>query len=306
AQPQAAPTPAEAAGRVKISPLARKLADEKMIDLSRLKGSGPGGRIVKRDIEEYAPAAEPAAAEPTAQAKAASRPSPAFVSGETREVPLSLMRKTIAKRLVESKTTAPHFYLTVDVDMKPAADFRAALNAPGEVKISFNDIVVKACALALRQHPEVNASFTPEKILLHGAIHVGVAVAIEDGLITPVIRNADMKGLGQISAETKEMAGRAREKKLKPEEFTGGTFTVSNLGMYGIESFSAIINPPEGAILAVGAIADVPVVEDGRLTIGSRMKLTLSVDHRVVDGAAGARFLQTLRKYLEHPTMLAL
>ncbi|HLP15786.1 MAG TPA: pyruvate dehydrogenase complex dihydrolipoamide acetyltransferase [Bacteroidota bacterium] len=285
-------------GRMKISPLARKLADEKNIDLSQLQGSGPGGRIIKRDIEQYAPAAQTASAP-------APRPAP-IAQGETKEIPLSLMRKTIAKRLVESKVTAPHFYLTVEADMKPATDFRTMLNETGEVKISFNDLIVKASALALRKHPEVNATFTPEKILQYGSVHVGVAVAIDDGLITPVIRNADLKGLAGISAETKELAGRAREKKLKPEEFTGGTFTVSNLGMFDVENFAAIINPPEGAILAIGSILEKPVVENGAIVVGSRMKMTLSCDHRVVDGAVGARFMQTLKKYLEHPAMLAL
>jgi pyruvate dehydrogenase E2 component (dihydrolipoamide acetyltransferase) len=295
AQPAAEAAPRES-DRVKISPLARKLAEEKQIDLSQLSGTGPSGRIVKRDIESYVPAPQ-----------AASAPRPvAFAAGETKEIPLSLMRKTIAKRLVESKVTAPHFYLTVEADMKEAIAFRASLNASGDVKISYNDIIVKAAALALKKHPEVNSTFTPEKIVQYGAVHVGVAVAIDEGLITPVVRNTDMKGLAQISLETKELAGRAREKKLKPEEFTGGTFTISNLGMFDVENFAAIINPPEGAILAVGSILEKPVVEGGQIVVGSRMKMTLSCDHRVVDGATGARFMQTLKKYLEHPSMLAL
>jgi pyruvate dehydrogenase E2 component (dihydrolipoamide acetyltransferase) len=297
--PAAVAEASQASGKAKISPLARKLAAEKKIDLSQLTGSGPGGRIVKRDIESFVPAAAPTAA----AVPQAPRP---IAAGETKEIPLSLMRKTIAKRLVESKVTAPHFYLTVEADMKPVVAFRTSINATGDVKISFNDIIVKAAALALRKHPDVNATYTPEKIIQYGAVHVGVAVAIDDGLITPVIRNTDQKGLAVISAETKELAGRAREKKLKPEEFSGGTFTISNLGMYDVENFAAIINPPEGAILAVGSIVEKPVVEDGAIVIGHRMKMTLSCDHRVVDGAAGARFMQTLKKYLEHPPMLAL
>ncbi len=293
--PAAPQAPAGEPGRTKISPLAKKIADGMNIDISLVAGSGPGGRIVKRDVEGFtAPAAVPAAAVRT------------IVAGETKEIPLTLMRKTIAKRLVESKVTAPHFYLTVEADMKPAVEFRMSINAAEESKISFNDIIVKAAALALRRHPEVNATFTPEKIIQYGAVHVGVAVAIEDGLITPVLRNTDLKGLAEISAETKALAVRAREKKLKPEEFTGGTFTISNLGMYDVENFAAIINPPEGAILAVGSIVEKPVVEQGAIVVGRRMKMTLSCDHRVVDGAAGARFMQTLKKILEHPAMLAL
>jgi pyruvate dehydrogenase E2 component (dihydrolipoamide acetyltransferase) len=298
---EAAPVPAQAqpvvipTGRIRISPLAKKIAEGKNIDVTLVAGSGPGGRIVKKDVESFtAPAAAPAAAVR------------AIVSGETKEIPLTLMRKTIAKRLVESKVTAPHFYLTVEADMKPAVAFRASLNTGSDVKISFNDIIVKAAALALRRHPDVNATFTAEKIIQYGAVHVGVAVAIDDGLITPVLRNTDLKGLAEISAETKELAARAREKKLKPEEFTGGTFTISNLGMYDVENFAAIINPPEGAILAIGSIVEKPVVESGAIVVGQRMKMTLSCDHRVVDGATGARFMQTLKKILEHPAMLAL
>ena len=295
AAPTPAPVQAPESGRTKISPLAKKIAEVKNIDVSLVAGSGPGGRIVKRGIENYTvPVSAPVGA------------ARMVASGETREIPLTLMRKTIAKRLVESKVTAPHFYLTVEADMKPAIAFRASANAAGDVKISFNDIIVKAAALSLRRHPEVNATFTPEKIIQYGAVHVGVAVAIDDGLITPVIRNADLKGLAEISGETKELAGRAREKKLKPEEFTGGTITISNLGMYDVENFAAIINPPEGATLAVGSILEKPVVENGAIVVGKRMKMTLSCDHRVVDGAMGARFMQTLKRILEHPAMLAL
>ena len=216
------------------------------------------------------------------------------------------MRKTIAKRLVESKTTAPHFYLTYEVDMKRAIDLRASLNSSGDVKVSFNDIIVRACAFALRNHPKVNSSFAGDKIIQHGAINVGVAVAIDDGLITPVIRNTDMKSLFEIASESKELAAKAREKKLKPDEFSGGTFTVSNLGMLGVEEFAAIINPPEAAILAVGAITEKPVVENGQIVAGHRLKLTLSCDHRVVDGAVGAEFMQEVKLILENPWKLAL
>ena len=216
------------------------------------------------------------------------------------------MRKTIAKRLVESKTTAPHFYLTYEVDMKRAIDLRASLNSSGDVKVSFNDIIVRACAFALRNHPKVNSSFAVDKIIQHGAINVGVAVAIDDGLITPVIRNTDMKGLFEIASESKELAAKARDKKLKPDEFSGGTFTVSNLGMLGVEEFAAIINPPEAAILAVGAITEKPVVENGQIVPGHRLKLTLSCDHRVVDGAVGAEFMQEVKLILENPWKLAL
>jgi pyruvate dehydrogenase E2 component (dihydrolipoamide acetyltransferase) len=216
------------------------------------------------------------------------------------------MRKTIAKRLVESKTTAPHFYLTYDVDMKRAMDLRASINSDADVKISYNDIIIRACALALRNHPKVNSSFAIDKIIQHGAINVGVAVAIEDGLITPVIRNTDMKSLFEIAGESKELAAKAREKKLKPEEFSGGTFTVSNLGMYDVEEFAAIINPPEAAILAVGTIVEKPVVENGQIVLGHHLRLTLSCDHRVVDGAVGAPFMQEVKLILENPWKLAL
>jgi pyruvate dehydrogenase E2 component (dihydrolipoamide acetyltransferase) len=223
-----------------------------------------------------------------------------------QEIPLSLMRKTIAKRLVESKNTAPHFYLTYDIDMKRAIEFRASLNALPGVKVSFTDMIVKACAMALRKHPGVNATFAGDRIVQHGEIHVSMAVAIDEGLITPVIRNADAKGLEEISNESKELAARAREKKLKPEEFSGGTFSISNLGMYGVDEFTAIINPPESAILAVGAIVGRPVEENGQVVVGQRMKITLSCDHRVIDGEVGARFMQDLKQMLEHPASLAL
>jgi pyruvate dehydrogenase E2 component (dihydrolipoamide acetyltransferase) len=216
------------------------------------------------------------------------------------------MRKAIARRLAESKFTSPHFYETVDIDMKRSIEARVALNELSEVKISFNDFVVKACAAALRRHPAINSSWQGDKIVQHGDVHVAVAVAIDDGLITPVIKHTDKKGLAQISRETKDLAGRARDKKLQPDEFEGSTFTISNLGMFGIEEFTAIINPPNAAILAVGAIRDVPVVENGMVVPGKRMKVTLSSDHRLVDGATAAEFLNSVRTFLENPTTMLL
>jgi pyruvate dehydrogenase E2 component (dihydrolipoamide acetyltransferase) len=297
-QAQAAPAYAPVStgggdGRIKVSPLAKAIAAQNKIDLHSISGSGPMGRIVKKDLE-------------TSLSKLSGRPSRQYAPGTTQEFPVSLMRKTIAKRLVESKTTAPHFYLTYDVDMKRTIDFRNSLNTGGDVKVSFNDIIVKACAYALRNHPKVNSTFTPDKIIQHGAINVGVAVAIDDGLITPVIRNTDMKNLFEIAGESKELAAKAREKKLKPDEFSGGTFTVSNLGMLGVEEFAAIINPPEAAILAVGAITEQPVVENGQVVVGHRLKLTLSCDHRMVDGAVGAEFMQEVKSNLENPWKLVL
>ena len=279
--------------RMKASPLAKAIAEQNKIDLTSISGSGPMGRIVKKDLE-------------SALTRGASRSPHAYVPGTSTEIPLSMMRKTIAKRLVESKTTAPHFYLTYDVDMKRAMDLRASVNSDGNVKISYNDIIVRACAFALREHPKVNSTFAIDKIIQHGAINVGVAVALDDGLITPVIRNADMKTLFEIASESKELAAKARAKKLKPEEFSAGTFTVSNLGMYGVEEFAAIINPPEGAILAVGTIVEKPVVENGQIVLGHRLRLTLSCDHRVVDGAVGAQFMQEVKLILENPWKLAL
>lgn len=293
--PVTAPASTPAAGtRVKASPLAKRIAEENAIDIAAIAGSGPLGRVVKRDVESRLGGAVPAAA-PTVTASAASR-----------EIPLSMMRRTIAKRLLESKTTIPHFYLTAEVSMKKAMEFRASLNNGGDVKISFNDLVVKAAAAALHQNPKANSSFAGDRIIEHGRVDVSIAVAVDEGLITPVLRNADRKGLAQISAETKELAAKARDGKLKPEEFTNGTFTVSNLGMYDVESFAAIINPPEGAILAVGSIRAVPVVENGQVVAGHTMKVTLSCDHRVIDGAVGAQFLQSFKRTLENPALLAL
>jgi len=282
-------------GRIKASPLARKMAEDKGIDLKKVKGSGPDGRIVKRDIESY----EPKEAEKPAAAVA-------FDSEESKDVKISQMRKVIAKRLSESKFTNPHFYETVDIDMEGAIDARAKLNEVSDVKISFNDIVVKACAAALRRHPAVNSSWLDDVIRKHGDVHVAVAVAIDEGLMTPVIRHTDKKNLRQISAETKELAGLARDRKLQPEQMEGSTFTISNLGMFGIEEFTAIINPPNACILAVGAIRDVPVVKNGEVVPGKRMKVTLSSDHRIVDGAKAAEFLNTVRQMIENPLSMLL
>ncbi len=279
--------------RLKASPLAKKIAQENNIDLKSLIGSGPQGRIVKADVQSMV-------------GKSSSMPRKILAPLVTKEIPLSMMRKTIAKRLVESKTTIPHFYLTVEMNMKRAIDFRTSLNEITGTKISYNDIVMKAVALALRENPKANSSFMGDKIIHHGRIDVSVAVAVDEGLITPVIRNTDQKTLSEISVETKELAKRARENKLKPEEFTNGTFTVSNLGMYDIENFAAIINPPEGAILAVGAIVEKPVVENGQIVVGHTMKVTMSCDHRVVDGAIGAQFLQSFKRIIENPLMLVL
>lgn len=280
-------------GRIKASPLAKKMAEDKGIDLSQVEGSGPEGRIIKRDIEDYKPAVKEA-------------PSVQYTSEEDEDIKISQMRKTIARRLAESKFTNPHFYETIDIDMEHAIQARNRLNEISDVKISFNDIVVKACAAALRKHPYVNSSWMDDVIRQHGDVNIAVAVAIEEGLMTPVIDHADKKNLRQISAETRELAGLAKDRKLQPEQMEGSTFTVSNLGMFGIEEFTAIINPPNVCILAVGAIRDVPVVKDGEVVPGKRMKVTLSSDHRVVDGAKAADFLNTLRELLENPLSMLL
>jgi pyruvate dehydrogenase E2 component (dihydrolipoamide acetyltransferase) len=298
-----APTvPVATGGRVKASPLARRLAEEMGVDLSSVAGSGPAGRIVKRDVEA-AKAAGVSASAPAAVA--AWTPNEA----EYEDVPTSQMRKTIAKRLVTSIGPVPTFYLTMDIDMARVMEARKSINAMLEReggKISINDIVLKAVAGALRQHPNCNAQWQDGFIRRFNAIHIGVAVAVEDGLITPIVRNAHLKGLAQIGSEVKELAGRAREKKLMPDEYTGATFSVSNLGMFGIHEFTAIINPPESAILAVGGIEETPVVVNGEVVVRPRMRITMSCDHRVVDGAQGSRFLQTLKGMLEEPTAILL
>jgi len=290
-------------GRVKASPVARRLAADEGVQLSSIRGSGPGGRIVKRDVEEAVKSAPAASAEPSAPAFA-----PRFTAPESqedyRDLPLSQMRKAIAKRLVESIGPVPHFFLTIDVDMTRAVQARTKVNAllePEKVKISFNDIVLKATAIALRRHPECNAHWGGDHVRQFHRVHLGVAVAIEDGLITPIIRDAHLKGLAEIALEVRELAGRARQKKLKPEEYTGATCSVSNLGMFGIEHFTAVINPPEAAILAVGALEERAVVVEGEVRVQPRMKITMSCDHRVIDGAQAAAFLKTLRAILEEP-----
>lgn len=318
-----APAPPGPAGRVKASPLARAMANQRNIPLHTVAGTGPGGRVVKRDIDAYVtgalgipvPMAEPVGAPRIATTAGIARPAaavpslasaapapPGVVPGQ--EIPLSSMRRTIAKRLVESKFSAPHFYLSMEVDMGPAVELREQLQRGENVKISFNDLVVKACAKSLVRFPLVNASWAGDKILTHAAVHVGVAVAVPDGLITPVVRDADRKSVLDISREVKDLASRARDRKLRPDEYVGSTFTISNLGMYDVAQFTAIINPPESAILAVGTVRKEAVVAGEAIRIGHRMTLTLSCDHRVVDGALGAQFLGELRRLLENPASL--
>jgi len=300
--PEAAPVQVATDGSLKASPLARKLAAEKGVDLSMLKGSGDHGRIVKRDVDSFNPAIH-TSPQPGVSATAAPA-APAGVENYT-DYPVSQMRKVIAKRLSESKFTAPHFYITMDIDMDNAIAARKAMNASGDVKISFNDLVVKATALALKKHPAVNSSWMGDFIRVNDHVHIGVAVAIEDGLLVPVLRHADQMALSHISAIVKDLAGKAKDKKLQPADWEGNTFTISNLGMFGVEEFTAIVNPPDAGILAVGGIKQVPVVKDGQVVPGNVMKVTLSLDHRVADGASGAAFLQSLKAYLENPvTML--
>lgn len=283
----AVPAPAAAPGaRVKASPLARRMAAERGVDLSHVQGSGPGGRIVVRDLEGAVP--EPA-------------PVP-LAAGGYEDIELSQMRKTIARRLVESIGPIPHFFLTAEADMDRASDARDALNArDASPRISYNDIILKVVAAALLQHRECNAWWMDGTIRYFDEVHLSMAVAIDDGLITPVIRNAHLKSLREIAVETRELAGRARERKLTPEEYTGGTFSVSNLGMFEIDQFTGIINPPEAGLLAVGTIFEKPVVDDGELVVSKRMRITMSCDHRVIDGATGARCLQTIKRMLENP-----
>jgi len=301
------------------SPLARRMAQEMGLDLNRITGSGPAGRIVRQDVERAAalavgtraaraPEAGGAGAIPPAPAPALPRrPVPALTGPEFYDEPLSSMRKVIATRLVQSKAPVPHFYLTIEVDMRRANELRESAKALNpELGLSYNDIILKACAAGLELHPHVNASFQGEAIRYYRRIHLGVAVSIEEGgLITPVIRNCQGKSLQDISQEARDLIARARSRKLTPDEYTGATFTLSNLGMMGIEEFSAVINPPEGAILAVGAVAEKAVVVKGQVEVGLRCRMTLSCDHRVVDGATGAKFLQTLKQILENPVYLA-
>lgn len=294
-------------GRIKASPLAKKLAQDKGIDLAQVEGSGEGGRIVKRDIDEFKPQEQPQKASPAAQAQgelASAGEAPKDLQYE--EVSISQMRKTIARRLSESKFTAPHFYLTIDIDMDEAIQARKKINELSEAKISYNDLVVKSCAVALGQHPAVNSSWAGDKIRRNHDINIGVAVAVEEGLLVPVVRHADQKGLTAINTQVKELAGKARDKKLQPEEWEGNTFTISNLGMFGIKEFTAIINAPDSCILAVGGIRQEPVVKDGAVVPGNTMSVTLSCDHRVVDGATGAAFLQTVKGIMESPLNMLL
>ncbi len=294
-----------AGGRINISPLAKKMASEKGIDISTVKGSGDNGRIVKKDIENYQPSAAPAQTASTAVSAPAAQVAVNFVAGETTETPNSQMRNIIAKRLAESKFTAPHYYLMVEINMDKAIEARKELNSLPDTKVSFNDMVIKATALALRKHPQINSSWAGDKIIHHGNINVGVAVAVPDGLVVPVLKNTDFMTYNQISASVKDMASRAKTKALKANEMEGSTFSISNLGMFGIETFTSIINQPNSCILSVGAIIEKPVVKNGQIVVGNTMKLSLACDHRVVDGATGAQFLQTLRTYLESPlTML--
>jgi pyruvate dehydrogenase E2 component (dihydrolipoamide acetyltransferase) len=305
-------TPSTTNGRVFASPLAKKIAADKGIDLAQINGSGDNGRIVKRDVENYQPAAitTTAASVSTSEgtASTAAIAPIALPVGEegSEEVKNSTMRKVIAKRLSESKFSAPHYYLTIEVDMDNAKASRGQINGLPDIKVSFNDMVLKACAMALKKHPQVNTSWNGDTTRYNHHVHMGVAVAVDEGLVVPVLKFADQMSLTQIGASVKDLAGRARTKKIKPDEMEGSTFTVSNLGMFGILEFTSIINQPNSAILSVGAIVEKPVVKNGEVVPGSTMKVTLACDHRTVDGATGAQFLQTLRAYLENPvTMLA-
>ncbi len=298
--------------RIFISPLAKKIAEEKGINIAQVKGSGENGRIVKSDIENFTPSAASAPqteSQPAATQEATAPAVKTFVpAGETstEEIKNSQMRKIIAKRLSESIFTAPHFYLTIEVAMDEAMRSRATINTIPDTKVSFNDMVIKACAMALKKHPKVNSQWKEDAITINHHVNIGVAVAVEDGLVVPVLRFADQMSLSQIGGNVKDVAGRAKTKKLQPNEMEGSTFTVSNLGMFGISEFTSIINQPNSAILSVGAIEEKPVVRNGQIVVGNTMKVTLACDHRTVDGATGAQFLQTLRQYLENPvTMLA-
>lgn len=306
--PAAAPVVQEG-GRIFASPLARQIAKEKGIDLGQVKGTGENGRIVKSDVEQFTPASVAAPSAPVAAATAAVPAVKPFVpagSEFAEQIKNSQMRKTIARRLSESIFTAPHFYLTIEVAMDEAMKSRGVINSVPDTKVSFNDMVIKACAMALKKHPKVNSQWSDEAITINHHVHIGVAVAVEDGLVVPVVRFTDQMTLSQIGNAVKDLAGKARNKKLQPSEMEGSTFTVSNLGMFGITEFTSIINQPNSAILSVGAIIQKPVVRDGQIVVGHTMKVTLACDHRTVDGATGAEFLQTLRTFLENPvTMLA-
>ena len=284
------------ADRLKASPLAKAMAKESGIDIASIKGTGDQGRIVRRDVE--------AAIETGGSEAPAVSVAPVFGQESYEEVNISQMRKTIARRLAESKFSAPHFYLTIEINMGRASDARQRILEMSGEKVSFNDMVVKACAMALRKHPAVNSSWMGDKIRRNHHIHVGVAVAVSEGLLVPVIRHTDLKSMTQINAEVKVLAAKAKDKKLQTDEMQGNTFTISNLGMFGIEEFTAIINPPDACILAIGAIIEKPIIQNGQVVAGKMMKVTLSCDHRVVDGATGAQFLQTVKQYLEEPMMM--
>ncbi len=283
-------------GRVFASPLAKKMAEEKGIDINAIAGSGENGRIVKRDVENFKGSA--------ASVGATAVSNSIFGKESFEEIPVSQMRKTIAKRLGESKFSAPHFYLTMEINMDNAVAARARINEYAEVKVSMNDIIVKAASIALRKHPQVNSSWLGDKIRFNHHIHIGVAMAVEEGLLVPVVKFADHKSLSQISAEVKTYSEKAKTKKLQPADWEGNTFTISNLGMFGIEEFTAIINPPDACILAVGSVKETVIVEKGQMRAGQVMKVTLSCDHRVVDGVVGSKFLQTLKELLEEPVKL--
>ncbi len=300
-------------GRVRASPLAKRIAREQGIDLSIVPGSGPGGRVIRRDLAAVAATAGSTAAKPTSvspvspppESRKAEAPSPPFAEFEERE--LSPMRRTIATRMAQSMANAPHFYLTTEVAMDRAMELRDSIQAQApDLMVTFTDMIVKAAAMALARHPAINASFMGDRIRFYSRVHIGIAVALEDGLITPVLRGCDRKSLAQIAKESRELIERARSRKLKPDEYAGGTFTISNLGMFEIEEFTAIINPPEAAVLAIGSIQAKPVVEDGRIGTSHRMRMTLSCYHRVIDGATGAKFLQELKRLLEQPLQLVL
>lgn len=282
-----APIVTDTPSHIRISPLAKKLAQERNINIGHVKGSGDFGRIVKRDIDQHHTGFQPA-----------------MQIESFQDIPVSQMRKTIARRLSESKFSAPHFYLTMDIDMDELIKARNVINEISSVKISFNDLVIKAASASLQKHPAINSSWLNENIRYNKHIHIGVAIAVEEGLVVPVLRFANTKSLSAIASEVKSYAEKAKTKKLQPQDFTGNTFTISNLGMFGIDEFTAIINTPDACILAVGSIRQEPVVKNNQITIGNRMKVTLSCDHRVVDGATGAQFLQTLKKYLENPVLL--
>jgi len=290
-------TPSNATdGHLKASPLAKRLALENKIELRSIAGSGPQGRIIKRDIDPLVDGKKPMSSKVLAS----------IIPGGHRDVELSLIRKTIAKRMQESKQTVPHFYVTVEIDMDPAMSFREQLNAAVDSKISFTDILVKAAASTLMQHPNINATYLANTMRQFGEAHIAVAVALDEGLVTPVLRNCEQKTILQINSELHDLAERARSRKLKPEEYQGATFTISNLGMFGVEDFVAIVNPPEGAILAVGSVVEKPVVKKGQIVIGHTMKVTLSSDHRIIDGAVAARFLQDFKMLMEKPAALML